>query len=476
MDGLKQAMDIGKEAYMSVSEKVLEDCDAVRVELSTKPPGILKLLCSSLAEGFLKLIADYEYSAVNLRQFLWDSRRHVSVCTTAFRCVLSRFIERFDILSTSNMFEQLIILQNLDCVPQLMELSVSNLNVVDNSKLLASAIRHLKHLQIFKYRTYCSDEVILELRLHCPRLKEVDVSHSVNVTNASAVNLIHFTELKLLNLEGTQIDDENYGVIISKLPNISNVSFCENENSVLFHTRVKILDTITHIRGSFHDIDTVSRMCPNTTNITLTSKLKDLSRLTAFNTLRALEISHIRSDGSELKAILRDIGHRLKDLTFFECSGVNLQDIVTICPSLVKLSLTKCSFLPFNSTFSPQLPHFRNLINLEIEDHYREPIDFRYIRYYNSLQTIQLSMISIFTVELVKDIIDLGTFKQLEEFRVEECLPGALTVEALQLLIRHCPLLKRLEGLAIWPLFPKYLIDEMKHQLLKQNVDLVIEY
>jgi hypothetical protein len=471
---LKDALHEGREDNMNASERVLIACNAMRAELSTKPPGVLKLLCPPLVAEFFKSIALHDHIAVHLYENLLFPQSHFSVCTAEYRCVFGRFIERFDTAHISNKFEKLI-LKNMDCVPELLELSLSYAYLGDQSELLATAIYHVKRLRIFKYPTHCTDEVIFQLRLHCPRLTEVDISHSVNVTNASAPHIIEFTELKWLNLEETRIDDEKYGFIISKLPNIANVIFWENEKSVLFHTGVVTLDTITNISGCFLDMEALSQMCPNTTNIKISSIFRDLSRLTAFNALRALDVDNLSYRNSNMNAVLTDTGHRLKDLTLSQCSDVNLQDIVTLCPSLVNLSLNWCSFLHFNSPFDSNLPHFRNLINLIVIKMLADPVDFRHIQYYSGLEAVHLFGVNIFTVEFVREIIRLGAFQQLAVFHLEEYRIATLTMEALQLLIRHCPLLKRIEGLAECPHFNSLLIKKLKRQILKRNFDLVIE-
>jgi hypothetical protein len=172
---------------------------------------------------------------------------------------------------------------------------------------------------------------------------------------------------------------------------------------------------------------------------------------------------------------LRDIGHRLHDLTLNKCLQVNLQDIVTLCPCLVDLCFDGCSFLQSDTPLDPQLPHFRNLINLEVEC--EEPVS-RYIPYYVSLETILWFLWytdNIFTVEFVREIIRLGAFTRLEVFKIHESSPGALTMEALQLLIRHCPRLKRIEGLGYCPRLNDGDIRELKRQIAEQNYDLSIE-
>jgi hypothetical protein len=470
----------GEKPCMSVLERVMNECREVESELSTIPPGLLKLLNPLLVAKFIELIPDGNTFVDYECRFPCDSLRHRSVFAAAFRCVLNRSIERIDILCTSYIVGCIMILQNLDRVPGLLEFNFSNL--IEESALVATAIRHVKRLQVFKYPQHCTDDVIFQLRLHCPRLTEVDVSDSANVTNKSARHIIELTKLKWLTLEGTRIDDEEYGFIISKLPNIANIIFWFNESSVLFDTGFKTLDTITHISGYFQELDAVSWMCPNTTNVTLGSSnflnwgdSNDLSGLTAFSALRALEIYSKYRNESHWRTVFRGIGLGLQDLALTNCANVNLEDIVTLCPSLVNLSLIQCRDLQLNTPLNPQLPHFRNLINLKVKQISGHSVDFRYIRYYVNLKTIHLTEHNIFTVEFLRAIISLGTFKQLEVFRVKERAPGSLTMEALQLLIEHCPLLKRIEGLGRCPKLGIFFIDDLKREILQQNLDLVIQ-
>jgi hypothetical protein len=138
---------------------------------------------------------------------------------------------------------------------------------------------------------------------------------------------------------------------------------------------------------------------------------------------------------------MRGIGHRLTDLDLFGAKRVNLRDIITLCPSLVNLAVLGSTYLRLNANqpFDHQLPHFRNLIHLEIEIFSRQTTNFSFIRYYEGLKNILLKNINIFTVDFVRKIITLGTFKQLVVLELQEHGRGALTIEALRMLIGHCP-------------------------------------
>jgi hypothetical protein len=474
MHDLKDAVCHTTEVYMSVSEGVLNECCAVEAELLRKPPGVLKLLSPVFAETFLKLFAEYAYFVIReVGKPLLDAGGRLSVCIAALQCALSRLIDRVDIVYTSHPSGRSTMPKNLESLPHLLALSIRRSEGLYYSALLATVADRVKCLQVFVYPHYCTNNMIFVLRLHCPHLTEVDVSYSYNITNDSVRHLIQITDLKWLNVQETRIDAEKYGFIISKLPDIANISFNRNKIFVLFHTRIETLDTITHIKSSYDDLDGLSDKCPNTTSITLFEADGDLSRLTAFNALRALEIIDLFYPMSNLNTVLRETGHRLQELTLSHCSRVNLQDIVTLCPCLVNLSFRWCSFLHSHTPFDPQLPHFKNLINLQVQCAGLASI---YIPYYISLERIHWFMDRIFTVEFVKEVTSLGAFTRLEVFHIEECWPGALTMEALQLLIRHCPRLKRIEGLVNCPRLDKRDITELKRQISEQNYDLVIDY
>jgi hypothetical protein len=136
---------------------------------------------------------------------------------------------------------------------------------------------------------------------------------------------MHLRKLKFLNLEGTQIDYKHYGFLLSKLQNIANIRFWKLLDDILGHVTVDSLDTITHVSGLLHDIETVTQRCPNTKNITLNKNWGDLSGLTDFKSLRVLEIQNEDYRMSNLDTALRGIGHRLTDMKLICVRNVNQQ-------------------------------------------------------------------------------------------------------------------------------------------------------
>jgi hypothetical protein len=116
----------------------------------------------------------------------------------------------------------------------------------------------------------------------------------------------------------------------------------------------------------------------------------------------------------------------------------------------------------------PQLPHFRKLINLKICDLDSYGNYFFHLPYDVNVKTVDL-MLKVEFDRLVREILNLGTYKQLELLRVQETTPRLINRKALELLIGHCPLLKRIEvqGNADADDF-----GELKRQMSLQNFDL----
>jgi hypothetical protein len=151
----------------------------------------------------------------------------------------------------------------------------------------------------------------------------------------------------------------------------------------------------------------------------------------------------------------------------FGAKYVNLQDILTLCPSLVNLTILGSSYLRLNANrlFDFLLPHFRNLIILDIYIFSGQTTNLSFIRYYVSLKIILLKNINIFNVDFVREIITLGTFKQLKLHQLKEHGRGALTIEAFRMLIGHCPFLECIAGVRSCPRLSSYRISQLRDEM-----------
>jgi hypothetical protein len=83
-------------------------------------------------------------------------------------------------------------------------------------------------------KTHITDGVIEQLGLHCHNLKEIYLSSSSRVTNASVQHLLRLRKLEILEMTHTEIDNEHYLLLLSELP-IKNIRFSPPHENILHH-------------------------------------------------------------------------------------------------------------------------------------------------------------------------------------------------------------------------------------------------
>jgi hypothetical protein len=470
---LRQAQKTSSSAYRNMTSNVLVACLQIERSISEFPYSIIEMMSPQLTRKFAEMIEFYNYEYRYSNPRFGIEERHNNVCTAMFRSVLTPYVYKYDKNTCWGFIERLV-LQTLDSVPGLRTLHLTIPMLEDESAQLAK----VRHLQAFTYMLNCTDEVIEQLGLHCTDLKRVSLFGSNRVTNASVQHLLQLKKLHFLNLDGTQIDSKHYGLLLSELPQIKDISFnTMMGEDILNHVAEKDLHKISHARGSVRNISRLAQRCRYITNLDIQvfGSGVDLSSLAALTTLRNLTIVWVNVT-SNVNTVLTGIGPRLTDLTLKHIKSVDLQDIVTLCPLLASLSLLDCTLLPSdpNTPLDAQLPHFRNLISLRITDCDEEETNYNYIRHYVSLKKIHLTKIRIFTVEFMREVVRSGTLAHLEEIRVEEYRPGHLTVEALEMLIEHCSYLKSIGILSSFSSLKCELIEKFRRWVLLRNFDLQV--
>ncbi|PNF33102.1 hypothetical protein B7P43_G15751 [Cryptotermes secundus] len=475
---LLQAQISSRRVYLITTRSVLAECCQIRRSLSELPYFVIEMMSPQLTSKFADMIINYDNKHQYKQNAFWDRESHSSICSAMFRSVLTPHVhEHNDEIMSCSSFTQDLLVQTLDSVPGLRTLYLRfNRTYNGYPSALARMICHLRHLEIFTFEDDCTDEVIEQLGLHCTHMKKVSLCDSLHVTNASAKHLLQLRKLEFLNLSETGIDKEHYAFLLSELPQIKEIVFRRKEDDILDHVAEKNLHKISHVSGYVQDISKLAQRCRNITNLDICLFTEDLSGLAALTRLHTLRLTEGDYAKCNLNAVLTDIGHRLTDLFLEGIEHVNLQDIITLCPSLSSLTLSLCtlSSLDPDTQLDPQLPHFRNLTSLHISHTHDDERIHDYIRHYVSLKTIRLKWINIFTVEFMREVVRSGTLADLEEIAVHEYWNYAMTVEALELLIKHCSHLKSIEGSKTWRLIPKRFIGKLKRRLLVQNFDLEI--
>jgi hypothetical protein len=469
------ALRDGRRPYRNAKLRMNAQIETMKNDfLSNVTPVVQSMICPQLAYNLADIIRTY-YKRMerDLGPTILTEVRHEELCVAMLRCVLTPFLYEHKPEIISNGFKRNLVIKTLDSVPGLKTLSLPRENCTSKAALVARSISYLKLLQVFKYTRDCTDRVVKQLALNCSLLTEVSFLDSQGVTNASVPHILKLKNLIFLNVEGTRIDAPNYGLLVSNLENIADFRIDHRQGDALSHIARETINTIRHVYGIAKDVNMQIQKFPKTTKLQMTPRDVDLSGLTAWTELRSLEITYGVYSAFNLNAILTGIGHNLTELVLKMVDYVNLPDIVTLCKSLEKLTLLMCSFLPLNADtpLNPQLPHFQNLISLQVYNSCRDPLDFRYIRYYVSLQKITLEWVEIFSVEFMREVASRGTLANLKECYITESLEGGLTFEVLQLLIHHCSHLKTFGNLGWLPHLNVEDVLELERELLTQNFD-----
>ncbi|PNF28290.1 hypothetical protein B7P43_G05441 [Cryptotermes secundus] len=404
-----------------------------------------------------------------------------------FRSVLTPSLYEFEPDMFSYIFTWFLVIRNLDSVPGLRILSMNQTGdiirslslsrrIIKVSALVATSLHQLKELQVFRFPGYCTDEVVRELGLNCPKLTEVSFINSQGVTNASYPHLLSLRKLQFLDITGTRINNFHYGQLLSRLPNIADVRFINKEDDLIRLIAPNTIDTITHVTNIVTDTNMQIQKFPKTQKFILKTPNVDLSALTAWTELHTLEILLGDYRKINLNAVLMGIGHQLTVLILKRITRLNLLDIITLCKSLRNLDLYSCLILPVKAAtpLNLQLPHFRNLIYLKIKTSVQDRTDFSFIRYYLNLERIELLGIDIFTEEFMEEVINLGTLANLKECYISETDKGALTLNVLEQLIHHCPNLKIFGHTKKLGLLNSENVLRLKRELSEQNFDIDI--
>lgn len=218
----------GKDGVWSYSqqvEDVTNKCKMLHEHLTSLPTPILDDLIPPLVADFLNIISSYHKTFLGSKRIRKHAEiKHEAVCTVMLKCLLGPFTRRYN-TAKMNSFEQRLIIQTFNSTPNLKLLIFNTAPEIDNSVLLAFHIHRLQHLVSFQYRHRCTDQVIQQLALHCRKLREIDVRNSRAVTDASVQHLLTLTDLSHLYLTGTSVTKRKYGLLLSRLPDDTIISY-----------------------------------------------------------------------------------------------------------------------------------------------------------------------------------------------------------------------------------------------------------
>jgi hypothetical protein len=210
-------------SYLQKVKDVKNECKTMNEHLTSLQTHILDDLIPLLVDDFLNKISSHHESFLGLKGICkLTEKEHETVCTEMLKSVLGPSTRRYN-TGTMSSFKQRLVIQTFPSTPNLRVLVFSTAPETDNSALLADNIHHLKHLVSFQYNYRCTDQVVEQLALHCSKLRKIDVSNSLAVTDGSVQHLLKLKDLIELDLTGTSVTEIN--LLKLELPNITNIKF-----------------------------------------------------------------------------------------------------------------------------------------------------------------------------------------------------------------------------------------------------------
>jgi hypothetical protein len=466
---LAQAREI--QYYRRQAQYVMDECKTVNEQLASLPIHVVEELTVQIVGEFVKQISSYH-------RCIWEFRRdelHNAVCTEILRSVLPPCTTRYK-AGVKSSFEQILVIRTFNSTRYLTHLAFNTKVESDNSALLASNIHHLIHLLSFEYNYHCTDQVIEQLSLHCSKLKLLDVSDSPAVTDDCVDHLVKLKNLIILSVTDTSVSSESYGFLISALSNIANVKWSLPICDVLNSTSTEMFHTVTQVWGPVNDANILTYKCPNIRIIMLLSVYEDLSSLTSLNQLAEVYIQDVSYEVCNMRVVLEGVGHRLEHLQLLYVTDVDMADIVTLCCSLGVLELQSCTTVSTNldTVIKRDLPHFKSVSLLIIEQTSENEVYYRHLGYYINLRVFMCKGVDVLSDSFMAESVQNGGFRNITRFEVNETGAGHLSMDTVILLFENCKDLKTIGVLGTWHHVTPEDIVLLENRVRMGNVNLKI--
>jgi hypothetical protein len=314
-------------------------------------------------------------------------------------------------------------------------------------QLFVERIQIMNHLQVFRFHTGCTVEVIVELSKYCRDMKQLSVQQSKRVDDNCVEHLLKLRKLRSLNVAETSVSNSGYRTLISGLPEIQNIHWIDVIDPVLMNLPSP-LPSMRKFVGTLSHAELLVRNCPNLTELTLLSVTADVSglgELTKVNDITMLLGSYVPVRFSNV--IFRTC-QTLTKLEMYQVVNINIDDLINYCTVLKSLVISYCH-MTHTQTFYRTLPHFQNLRELKLRHNWGQSGFGPVFHLYANLEVLLIVGMEQITDTYMRDIVEAGGFRNLTEIIIAHC--GYLTLETVWLLMESCPHLTRLGNINSWP-------------------------
>lgn len=205
---------------------------------------------------------------------------------------------------------------------------------------IISDINISENLEHFWFLELCNDKFLENVAAKCHRLKSIDVSNSVNVTDQSIQHLLKFEHLEGLNISFTGISECGLARLLAGL---SQAKVCYDGYRAMlksFGSNNITSFQVDTLASEFQNLTSVNLCSKDESSFSPLKKLKHLSRLT----LSSMEFHQVED-------LLFTIGPQLVFLELHHIYSVKIRFIGEMCPSVRCFHLTSGSFFDTEAEF-----------------------------------------------------------------------------------------------------------------------------
>jgi hypothetical protein len=354
-----------------------------------------------------------------------DTEIHHDICANMFKAVLLPCMSECNIGITRSEFVQELLIKLLYVIPNIKALILPPAERPNYMKLFVERIQILTHLQEFRFNVGCTTEIIIELSKYCPHMKKLCVEESRRVDDVCVEHLLKLRHLRVLNIVKTSISTNGYSTLLSNLPLIQDIVWFSPIDPVLRELTVR-LPSVMAFAGKVSAAELLVQNCPNITELVLVSPTTDMSDLGELKSVAALSISLSNCTVIGFRVLIRELGPNLTILEMHQVRNLNFDDLINYCIVLNSLRIGYCH-ITYTETFDRELPHFRNLKELELR-HNWGPFDFSSVLHlYANLNVLHAVGMRKITDAFVSEIVTAGGFRNLIELVVDHC--GYMSIE-----------------------------------------------
>lgn len=467
---------------------ILENCiKTLRSYLEYNVPCFLyDHLCHELFIEVPKLIARLKKRISSMGEFL----RKVNVAVSLTEVLISKNLKQLNFEIMPKMIRH-VYYNKLSNLTGLETLNLGSLSggwkTTDMEPTVLGGIIKMPNLQNFCLNYDCTDNILLALVSHCPRLHSLDVSSSKSITNDSMMILFRFNNLRNVHLYRTSVTGEGIINLLLRVPKLEDIGRYDEIGRCLEYIIDKYPNKQTFRLKKFSSrfvttrfLQILAEHCPDVYYVSIFHNvlLCDLMMLAGINKLSDLRLLSCDFFADQIHDVLHVKGCNLTHLHLEHVDQIDMNALMYIsqyCPDLKVLTFYNCEMIASTSMYiqKPIIPPFMNLERLTLI----AQCELFHLEFLLS-SCYHIRFVNIGTMVPSNDhsfgrILAKNPMVHLQELSII-CSEG-LTISTVYKLLEVCPNLTVLNELEQWVQIQATELEAFKIFVKTNNLDLDIE-